>query len=144
MKQSINPTLVSLNHVNCLKNPFINMIILFALFGFSASECPDTWWSLGRFCYHISQHQLDWGVLEWQVMVGFWGLWRIFLITRCFLTDVVMSPRLDIKGPSSPHSSTCDQVCMRGICSASNCSTYDHWHLIRSPYVAILKKLSSI
>ena len=40
------------------------LIVFSALLGSSAAECPDLWWSLGRYCYHTSPQTLDWGVSE--------------------------------------------------------------------------------
>ena len=38
----------------------MSLLLFFALFGLSSSECPDSWFPLGRHCYHISEHQLGW------------------------------------------------------------------------------------
>ena len=40
------------------------LIVFFALVGSSAAECPDLWWSLGRYCYHTSPQTLDWGAAK--------------------------------------------------------------------------------
>ena len=42
----------------------MSLLIFFALFGISAAECPDSWFSLGKYCYHISTARLDWGTSE--------------------------------------------------------------------------------
>ena len=35
-------------------------ILALASIGYTASECPDLWWSLEGHCYHVSQQKMDW------------------------------------------------------------------------------------
>ena len=39
-------------------------ILFFTLIASSAAECPDSWFSLGRYCYHVSTARMDWGSSE--------------------------------------------------------------------------------
>ena len=46
------------------------MFFYFCLFFFgfvtsvTRAECPDKWWSLGNYCYHVSQDRSDWGIAQ--------------------------------------------------------------------------------
>ena len=50
----------------------------------TTSACPDSWFPLGKYCYHISQHQLDWGSSEEVPSIKFTRNFNIFFSQYCW------------------------------------------------------------